>query len=222
MMKLLIVFALLSFVSARGKMDSSKSNRNRNPKYFTLKFTNLSYQQPFGPFFVMTHNGRVDPLFTLGEPSSMPLGDLAENGSPATLVDLYDGVRGTGYVGAFSEGVPYFGGESAEIKIPYDDHYPYITVASMAINTNDCFVALNGQKIMNTVILGPGYDSGTEENNEMCNSIPGPACPMGSGNVASGNGEGFVHVHRGFFGLDDLSEQGYDWRNPMVRFEISM
>ena len=36
-----------------------------------------------------------------------------------------------------------------------------------------------------------------------------------------GGGEGFVHVHRGFFGIGDvLSQAGYDWRNPMVRYEI--
>ena len=40
------------------------------------------------------------------------------------------------------------------------------------------------------------------------------------GNIASGNGEGFVHIHRGFFGKGDLSQSGYDWRNPMMRVEM--
>ena len=88
----------------------------------------------------------------------------------------------------------------------------------MFINTNDCFVAINGMKLSKgDVLYLPGLDSGTEENNELCTSIPGPACPMGSGNVRSGNGEGFVHVHPGFFGVGDLAEERYDWRNPMAQ-----
>ena len=71
------------------------------------------------------------------------------------------------------------------------------------------------------VISAPGYDAGTEENNEDCESIPGPACSASSGNAVSGNGEGFVHIHRGFFGIGgQLSQQGYAWLNPMIRIEI--
>lgn len=92
----------------------------------------------------------------------------------------------------------------------------------MAIHTNDCFVAINGRKLTKgDVFTGVGYDAGSEENNERCASIPGPRCEQfAPGNVISGNGEGFVHVHRGFFGLQELSASGYDWRNPMVRFEV--
>jgi hypothetical protein len=71
-------------------------------------------------------------------------------------------------------------------------------------------------------ITGPGYDAGTEENNELCTSMPGPACAaIDSENVHSGGGEGVVHVHRGFFGVGDLPQAGYDWRNPMVLVEVS-
>ena len=94
----------------------------------------------------------------------------------------------------------------------------------MAINTNDCFVSLNGVPLKpGDAFTGVGYDSGTEENNESCDSIPGPACAkINPFNYADGNGEGFVHVHRGFHGIgpDGLSAAGYDWRNPMVRWEL--
>ena len=63
---------------------------------------------------------------------------------------------------------------------------------------------------------------GTEENNELCECIPGPAC-TGMGNdeqasnpVCAGNGEGFVHVHRGIQKNGNLTGLE-DWRNPMVR-----
>jgi hypothetical protein len=52
--------------------------------------------------------------------------------------------------------------------------------------------------------------------------MPGPACAeIDSGNMSSGSGEGVVHVHRGFFGVGDLPQAGYDWRNPMVLVEVS-
>jgi hypothetical protein len=97
---------------------------------------------------------------------------------------------------------------------------------SSAINTNDCFVAINGMKLeVGQVFTGPGYDSGSEANNENCNSIPGPACAaVDPSNQADGNGEGFVHVHRGFFGIGTdvppLRANRYDWRNPMVLWEV--
>jgi len=42
-------------------------------------------------------------------------------------------------------------------------------------------------------ISAPSAWAGTEENNELCNSTPGPACPD-SGNIQNTPGEGFIHV----------------------------
>merc|ERR1712232_94682 len=140
--------------------------------------------------------------------------------------EKYNNTDHVGYVGKVNQNAPYFGGETLSLKVPYDEHYPYITLASMAVNTNDCFVALNGVKLEpKAVYESPGFDAGSEENNELCASIPGPACAdvevSKQGNAASGNGEGFVHVHRGFFGVGpDLTQSGYDWRNPMMQVEM--
>ena len=63
---------------------------------------------------------------------------------------------------------------------------------------------------------------GTEENNEQCSHIPGPACDATSGNAQAGPGEGFVQVHRGFHGVGgELSADDYDWRNPVAEVYIS-
>jgi hypothetical protein len=70
------------------------------------------------------------------------------------------------------------------------------------------------------VLDTPGLDSGTEENNENCSSIPGPNCTaIAPGNTADENGEGFVHVHRGVIGVGDLPLDT-DWRNPMMRVAV--
>eukprot|EP00903_Cladosiphon_okamuranus_P016818 g15510.t1 len=61
----------------------------------------------------------------------------------------------------------------------------------------------------------------TETNNELCAFIPGPGCPVDSGNEMAGPGEGFIHVHRGFHGVGDLAEAHYDWRNPVAEVFIA-
>ncbi|CAK8989606.1 Cyclin-dependent kinase F-4 (CDKF [Durusdinium trenchii] len=192
-------------------------------KTLTLEVTNLSYLQPFGGFFVMVHNEDADPLYVFGEESTSELADLAENGSPAGLVALYDGADGVLSATAFGSG-PLFPGESASITVEVNSEFDLVTIASMAINTNDCFVAINGMKLYSGAKLTlPGLDSGSEANNERCPYIPGPACsePADAGNLATpGMGEGFVHVHRGFHGINvgaDLPDGetalgvGYDW-----------
>ena len=218
----LLVWANANEDDEHRNLKSGKGKRGgKSMKTISIKFTNLAFQQPLSGFFVLTHNKHAEPLFTLGAPASDALARLAEDGNPGPLVDMYTGMDGVGYAGTFTEGAPFFVGGSYVIEIPYSKKYPYVSVASMAINTNDCFVAINGMKLdSGDYIWGPGYDSGTEVNNELCSSIPGPACPADSGNEESGDGEGVVHVHRGFHGVGDLSEAGYDWRNPMILFEV--
>ncbi|KAL3939204.1 MAG: hypothetical protein SGARI_001454 [Bacillariaceae sp.] len=223
-----ILIALVASLGSASKNSSSNKNkRGRRRRSMTLTVTNLSFQQPFSGFFVMVHDDTINPLYVMGEASSPELARLAEDGDPSMLEDLYDGpdgpAPGVDDAFVFNAGAPYFGGDTFEIEVEVSRQYPLVTIASMAINTNDCFVALNGVEVYNGMVVdAPGLDAGSEINNERCDSIPGPACAESTlqGNSADGEGEGFVHVHRGFFGLtDDLSEQGYDWRNPMMRVE---
>jgi hypothetical protein len=226
MFKQIIASLFFAAVAAKVKKGDKKGkSMKKNPsdemEDITLYITNLSVGQPFAPFFVMTHNDMVPPLYKFGDPSSAALAMLAENGNPGDLINMYSGLDGVGKVFSFKEDAPYFGGESLAIEVPVSEDYPYVTIAAMAIHTNDCFVAINGMMLKkgDTLFL-PGLDSGSEENNESCDSIPGPACPSDPANIASGNGEGFVHVHRGFFGIGDLLQELYDWRNPMAQVKV--
>ena len=196
---------------------------NPDTDTITLKITNLSFLQPFGPLFVMVHNADAIPLFTLGTEPSVNLQILAETGDPTPLAEVYANAEGVFFSGIYTEGSPWGGGADIFITIPYlGDAFPYLTIAGMALNTNDGFIALNGIRIIpDLIVTGPMYDAGSENNDEDCRSVPGPACPQDSGNVRSGNGEGFVHVHRGFFGLNpDLPANRYDWKNPVMRVEL--
>jgi len=215
-----ILAAVAALVSAAGERELSGKIRA-----IDMYVTNIAYQQPFSGFFIMVHDDEVPPLYKLGQNASAALANLAENGDPSDLVAMYEGMDGVlSAVGVpLGAGGPLFGGETGHYTVEFTRRYRYLTVATMAVNTNDCFIALNGKRIVeDAVYMLPGLDAGSEENNEECSSIPGPACPMNTGNEASGNGEGFVHVHRGFHGLtqgqnNGLSAQGYDWRNPMMK-----
>ena len=196
-------------------------------KKYKVTVTSLAYRQPFGPFFVLTHNDKlVEPLFVVGTPASSALGVLAEEGSPADLVTKYTGAVGVGSAAAVTNGQspPLLDlGEkfSFNLTVPY--MYPYVSMASMAVNTNDCFAGINSMMVNDgLVIMSPGYDSGTEINNEECEYIPGPACAAVAKLPPAGNGEGFIHVHRGVHGIADLADNVYDWRNPMLRLKFEM
>lgn len=98
----------------------------------------------------------------------------------------------------------------------------------MLIPTNDAFVALNGVDLPRNfepvTFDAIAYDAGTEINDELCASIPGPnfiECggPGGGGAPAAG-AEGYVHVHAGIHGVGDLNEARRDWRNPTARVVV--
>lgn len=63
--------------------------------------------------------------------------------------------------------------------------------------------------------------TGTEDNNEACTHIPGPACADTLGNEQAGSGEGYVHAHRGIHGVGDLDEATFAWLNPAAEVYIA-
>ena len=98
----------------------------------------------------------------------------------------------------------------------------------MLIPTNDAFVALNGvplprgyDKVTMTAVA---YDSGSERNDELCASIPGPLfieCGgSGGGAAPAGGEEGYVHIHAGIHGVGNLQAAQRDWRNPVALITV--
>jgi hypothetical protein len=230
--------------------DMQKKNRRRLSKStrkvtktLTLRVINQTYQQPLSGFFVMVHNDAATPLYVRGNrdmPASDALAQLAENGNPGHLVAMYEGAEGVKSAMMHfngNTGGPTLPGASTTIEVEVDEAYPLVTIASMAVNTNDCFVSINGADLYSSggvprILDLPGLDAGSEPNNELCACIPGPNCVDENGDtlnvdeennpVCGGDGEGFVHVHRGIQQIGDVDMIGgdADWRNPMVRVII--
>ena len=81
-------------------------------------------------------------------------------------------------------------------RVEVKEEYPYVSFASMAINTNDAFIGIAGMMVQpgtRLTLFVPGYDAGTEMNNESCDYIPGPACP-GDSNLGTMENEGAVSL----------------------------
>jgi hypothetical protein len=92
----------------------------------------------------------------------------------------------------------------------------------MLIPTNDAFVALDAVHLPahgSEAHAVRAYDAGSEINDELCVSIPGPGfaeCGGPGGGGAPGSGEGFVHVHRGIHGVGDFAPADRAWQNPVA------
>jgi len=199
---------------------SSRGGRGRREQMLTLRITNQAYQQPFSPFFIMVHNDKTEPLYVRGRQASEALASLAEDGTPEPLMEHYKQMEGVMSISSYN--AITHPGETIELKVITTNDYPLVTIASMAVNTNDCFVSLNGASLeAGMVIDTAGLDAGSEVNNEVCSCIPGPACKdISEENMRCGGGEGFVHVHRGIQGIGQLVKSDTDWRNPMMRVVV--
>ncbi|MGH2399869.1 MAG: spondin domain-containing protein, partial [bacterium] len=119
-------------------------------------------------------------------------------------------------------------GDSVTITVAMGGPFDHLSVAAMLIPTNDGFFAINGvagPKESGLLRLdSPAYDAGSERNDELCASIPGPDFAEcggpGGGGKPEGDEEGYVHIHAGIHGIGDLPPEVRDWRNRVARVAI--
>jgi len=194
---------------------------------YEVTVTNLTYNQQFTPLLLATHRPEIT-FFKVGQPATPELATLAEEGNVAPLRALLDAsplvtatVAGSGLLNP---------GKTLTFQIQGNPWRDRLSLAAMLIPTNDAFVALNavalplpgqGPQTMRPI----AYDAGSEVNDELCSSIPGPLFPEcgGSGGGARvGGGEGFVHVHRGMHGIGSFKASQRDWRNPVAEVRIRL
>jgi hypothetical protein len=214
-----IVLAILSMAAGVGVGPAESAPR------FEVTVTNLTRGQQFTPILVASHRPGVS-LFVLGEAASPELATLAEEGATGPLANL---LLGNPAVRDVSTSAGLLGpGQSVTIVVETGAGFDHVSVAAMLIPTNDGFFALNGVEGPRgghvRTLASPAYDAGSERNDELCASIPGPdfaECegPGGAGQPAGGE-EGFVHVHAGIHGIDDLVAADRDWRNPVAHILI--
>jgi hypothetical protein len=215
-----VVVVLLGFTVLIGAQTPTAAAAPR----FEVTVTNLTRGQQFTPILVASHQKGVR-LFTLGSPASSELATLAEEGNTVPLAALLLATPGVSDIAA-SAGL-LNPGQSVTISVDAGGGFDHLSVAAMLIPTNDGFFALNGVEgprgDQTLTLYSPAYDAGSERNDELCASIPGPffaECGgAGSGGKPAG-GEGYVHIHAGIHGIGDLDPAQRDWRNPVAQITI--
>lgn len=215
----------------------SRQARGQSGQLYEVTVTNLTRGQRFTPILAVTHDDDFH-LFRLGQPASPQLRTLAEEGNTAPMVALLSGL--TGVVGEVvsSPAPPPLDrltgpGKSITLSLHGNGRFDHISVAAMLIPTNDAFFAVNAAALprgeTSVTVFAPAYDAGSERNDELCSSIPGPGfmeCvtpsnPSGDGGGAQvGQGEGFVHIHAGMHGVGNMNAAMRDWRNPVAKVTI--
>ena len=203
----------LAFVSLLGASQAMSAE-------YDVTITNVSHGTIFTPIFVISHKPGIK-LFELGHPASSELAAIAEGGdiAPLTAV-LQDDPRVADVNNSGGLLVP---GDSVTVTISAKRGARHISMASMMLPTNDGFIALNSVKATKhgtVTYYSPGFDAGTEPNDELCISIPGPTCG-GEGPSPETGGEGYVHINRGIHGIGDLAPDIYDWRNSVAKITIT-
>lgn len=187
---------------------------------YEVTITNITRAQVFTPILVASHRKGVK-IFELGSTASNELSALAEGGDVAPLTTVLEANRKV--VDTANSGGLLMPGASVTVTVSARHGAREISLASMMIPTNDSFIALNGVSAPRngkaTVYYSPGYDAGSELNDESCLNIPGPVCG-GEGGSPGAGGEGYVHVSGGIHGIADLAAETYDWRNSTAKIVI--
>lgn len=197
----------------------------QQPVNYEVSITNTTYNQRFTPLLLTTHRPAVS-VFKLGEAASPQLRTLAEDGNVSPLkaqLDALPAVTATVAGDALLEP-----GKTVSFVIQGIPGRDRLSLAGMLIPTNDGFVGLNAVALPMPGghplrMSAPAYDAGTEVNDELCASIPGPLfaeCGGPGGGAQVGGGEGWVHVHRGMHGVGSFAASARDWRNPVAQISI--
>jgi len=180
---------------------------------YRVTITNATSHQVLTPALLIAHDARFR-LFSVGAVASDGLAYQAENGDPSIV---HGEVAGAAGVADIRTGGLILPGQSESIDIVADKK-SLLTYTAMLATTNDGFASLNGVELpkKSAQYFAYAYDAGSEMNNETCTYIPGPPCTMESGNARSETGEGFISIHNGIHGGNDLNPKQLDWRGPVA------
>ena len=215
----------LAIACSLGVAPAARADDDHEGGRFEVTITNLTRGQQFTPILVASHKSNVK-LFELGKPASTELATLAEEGNTAPLAAALSALPGTGQVVSGS-GLTN-PGASTTLIVDGRRGFGFLSVAAMLIPTNDAFFALNGVALPRgndkLTWTAPAYDAGSERNDELCVSIPGPffvECGgSGGGAAPAGGEEGYVHIHAGIHGIGNLPAATRDWRNPVALITV--
>jgi hypothetical protein len=210
---------------------------------YEVTIANLTSGQPLTPPVIATHRGRHE-VFEVGQPASVGVREIAENGNSAPLLAQLE-ADPFNRVSDFDESdmgplVP----EGTPGAMMFDDRVTMtitgrardrLSWVSMLICTNDGFTGVDSLRLPDRVgdrtrARTNGYDAHTELNTEdyadivpPCQSLIGdssgePGTTVSDPALAEG---GVIAHHEGIDGaLDDLDVAIHGWTDPVARIRI--
>lgn len=196
---------------------------------YTVTVTNITNGQPLTPLAVILHESTY-AAWTLGDPASQGLENLAESGNPAIFVT--ESFISPGVIDTSASGNGPFGPgtqESVSLTIPYTADLQ-LSVATMLANTNDAFTGVNNWKIgdlavgESATVLTKVYDAGTEKNTETSATMPGPAAG-GEGFNSARDDINVITIHPGVVTTDDgltgsALNETHRWLNTAAKIVV--
>jgi hypothetical protein len=189
---------------------------------YHVTITNLTNSIIFTPILVASQRRAVS-IYELGSPASEDLAAVAESGDIGPLTSTLNADRRV--VDVQNSVGPLLPGKSVTVVVSAAHGARRISIAAMMLPTNDGFIALDSVKVPrhgSATFFSPGFDAGSEPNDESCKNIPGPTCGgMGLSPGDNDGDEGYVHIHRGMHGIGDLVADVYDWRNPVAKITVT-
>ncbi|BFM06056.1 spondin domain-containing protein [Halioxenophilus aromaticivorans] len=188
-------------------------------KTYKVTITNITKSIAFTPFIAATHNKATD-FYSVGEPASEELAALAEGGDVVPLMDTLLVNHRVNDIET-TEGLLQ-PGNSVSFTITTAPGARFFSTAAMLLPTNDTFVGLDTVRLPlrgKATFYAHAYDAGSEMNDELCISIPGPTCG-GEGVSAGEDDEGYVYPSPGIHGEGDLSTATYNWQGPVAKVTI--
>jgi archaellum component FlaF (FlaF/FlaG flagellin family) len=189
---------------------------------YHVTITNLTNSIIFTPILVASQR-RAVPIYELGSPAGEDLAAIAEAGDIGPLTSTLHGNHRV--VDVQNSGGPLLPGKSVTVVVSAAQGARRISIVAMMLPTNDGFIALDSVRVPrhgSATFFSPGFDAGSEQNDELCTNIPGPVCNgVGPSPGENDGDEGYVHIHRGMHGIGDLAADVYDWRNPVARITVT-
>ena len=211
---------------------------------YRVTIVNLTSGQAFTPVVAATHNRRTD-VFEVGEPASLGVQQIAENGDLAPLVDalstdtdVSDLVVGQAPLVPEARVGPTGFPNATTFMISTDARADRLSYVAMLICTNDGFSGLDSvrlpvKKDRPETFLTNGYDAGTEINTEQfadivppCQGLIGAISPNGTPGTGTTNpalAEGGVITHHpNVVGTDDgLDPAVHGWEDPVLQVTVT-
>jgi hypothetical protein len=207
---------------------------------YEVTITDLTGGQPLTPPVVATHRAATS-IFSVGQPASFALKEIAENGNIAPmLAQLGSDTHVSDFTAAAAPIVPAglpgsaMFGDSVTLTLTASKGAKFLSFASMLICTNDGFTGVDSLRLPKEVgdaviVRSAGYDAGTERNTEDFADIVPPCQGLvgvtsgepgtGTSNPALAEG-GVVHHHTGIAGGADLVPAIHGWTDPVAQITV--